>query len=126
MGAQTDVTAADVRWLTPLPLWTGILAGPVAWSSDLAVSYALVKWSCLARREDVLHLVTAGALALVAGGAVVAWSAFQRTRGDRPEDGGDPRQRARFMAMLGLASSAFFAVATVALAIPWWVLDACH
>ena len=126
MGAQTDVTAGDVRWITPLPLWTGILAGPVAWSINLAVSYALVKWSCVARREDVLHLLTAAALLLVAGGAAVSWWAFQRTRADIPEDGGGPRQRARFMAMLGLASSAFFALATAALAIPWWVLDACH
>ena len=35
MGAQTAVSARDVRWLTPLPLWAGILAGPMAWAFDL-------------------------------------------------------------------------------------------
>jgi hypothetical protein len=126
LGAEAHVTAADVRWLSPLPLWTGILAGPVAWSLNLGVSYALVKWTCAARREDVLQLLTAAALVLVILGAAVSWAALQRTRGGSPEDGGTSRQRARFMALLGLASNAFFAFAIAALAIPWWVLDACH
>ena len=26
-----------VRWLSPLPLWTGILAGPLAWALDLTI-----------------------------------------------------------------------------------------
>ena len=43
-----------------------------------------------------------------------------------PTDGGDPRQRARFMAILGLTSCALFALAIVAGAIPRWVLDACQ
>ena len=126
MGTETHVTAADVRWLSPLPLWTGILAGPVAWSLDLGISYAIVKWACIARREDVLAILTAAALTMVAAGSGVSWAALRHTRDDRPEDGGRPRQRARFMALLGLASSAMFALAIVAMAIPWWVLDACH
>ena len=125
LGAETHLTAADVHLLSPLPLWTGILAGPVAWAFDLGISYAIVKWSCAARREDVLHLVTIAALVVVAGGAVVSWRAFRHTRGDTPEDGGYPRQRARFMAILGLVSSALFALTIAAAAIPWWVLDAC-
>jgi len=126
LGAETHLTADDVRWLTPLPLWTGILSGPIAWALDLGLSYAVVKWTCFARREDVLHLFTAAALAIVAGGAAVSWAALQRTHDDRPEDGGGPRQRARFMALLGLATCALFAVTIAAAAIPWWVLDACH
>jgi hypothetical protein len=41
-------------------------------------------------------------------------------------DGGDPRQRARFMAVLGLTSAALFAVTIVAGAIPRWMLNACQ
>jgi hypothetical protein len=125
LGATADLTASDVRWLSPLPLWTGILAGPMAWALDLTVSYALVKWSCLRHREAVFQLILIGSLTIVACGAVVSWLALQRTARDTPTDGGGPRQRARFMAMLGLASSAFFALSIVALAIPHWVLDAC-
>ena len=39
--------------------------------------------------------------------------ALRRTAGDVPTDGGEPRQRARFMAILGLTSSALFALTIV-------------
>jgi hypothetical protein len=121
LGAEADVA----RRPSPLPLWAGILAGPVAWASDLCVSYALVKWSCASHRGALLHMITVAALAVVAGGAVVSFLALQRTP-RTPTDGGDPLQRARFMAVLGLTSCALFAMTIVATAIPRWVLDACQ
>jgi hypothetical protein len=122
-GADGD---GHLRWLKPLPLWTGILAGPIAWAVDLTACYALAKWTCFSHREAVLHAITLAALVVVAIGATVSYLALQRTTGDVPTDGGDPRQRARFMAMLGLGSCALFAVQIVAAAIPQWVLDACQ
>ena len=126
MGAQTAVDAADVRWLSPLPLWTGILAGPMAWAFDLMASYALVKWVCLTRNYSLLPLITFASLAVVGGGAIISWTALRRTANDVPTDGGRPRQRARFMAALGLASCGLFALQIIAGAIPHWVLDACQ
>jgi hypothetical protein len=120
------VNPGDIRWLTPLPLWTGILAGPIAWAFDLTVSYASVKWACHTRSTGVLILIAIASLAVVAGGAALSWTALMRTSSDVPTDGGDPRQRARFMAVLGLASCALFALQIVAGAIPPWVLDACQ
>jgi hypothetical protein len=116
----------DLRWLSPLPLWTGILAGPAAWAFDLTASYALVKWSCLTQRETLLSLMTALALAGVAAGAFVSWLALRRSADAVPIDGGDPRQRAHFMAILGLTSCALFALTIVAGALPRWFLDACQ
>lgn len=126
MGAQAAVDAADVRWLSPLPLWTGILAGPMAWAFDLMASYAVVKWVCHTHNYAVLPLITAASLAMVIGAAAIAWTALTRTANDLPIDGGQPRQRARFMAILGLASSGVFALQILAGAIPHWVLDACQ
>jgi hypothetical protein len=128
LGAEADVAVRPdgQRYLTPLPLWTGILAGPIAWALDLTASYALVKWTCLSQRESLLHGITIAALAIVAIGAAFSFLALQATAGDEPEDGGRPRQRARFMAMLGLALCALFTVTVVAGAIPRWVLDACQ
>jgi hypothetical protein len=119
-------TEADLRWLSPLPLWTGILAGPLAWAVDLTASYALVKWSCSSQRELVLHLISPLCVAVVAAGAAVSWRALQRTSGDSPTDGDHPRDRARFMAILGLTTSALFALTIAAGAIPRWILDACQ
>jgi hypothetical protein len=125
LGAQTDLTVADRRWLSPLPLWTGILAGPVAWAFDLEASYALVHWTCATRRVDVLHAISFVALAITMAGAVVSWIALQHV-GASQMDAGDERARARFMAVLGLSVSLLFAMALVAGAIPRWVLDACQ
>ena len=63
---------------------------------------------------------------MVIGAAAISWTALRRTADDVPTDGGQPRQRARFMAVLGLASCGLFALQILAGAIPRWVLDACQ
>ena len=126
MGAQAAVDTGAVRWLTPFPLWAGILAGPLAWAFDLMASYAVVKWVCQTRHYGLLPLITIASLAVVIAGASVSWTALTRTAKDVPTDGGRPRQRARFMAVLGLASCGLFALQIIAGAIPHWVLDACQ
>lgn len=126
MGAESVVESGDLRWLRPLPLWTGILAGPMAWACDLTASYASVKWVCHTSGSGVLLSITIGSLIVVLVGAAIAWTALMRTAGDAPTDGGHARQRARFMAVLGLASCALFALQILAGAIPQLVLDACQ
>jgi hypothetical protein len=126
LGAQTALETSDVRWLAPLPLWTGILAGPIAWAFDLTASYASVKWVCHTGTNGTLPLITLASLAVVGIAAVISWKSLRRTTHDVPTDGGRPRQRARFMAVLGLASCALFALQIIAGAIPHWVLDACQ
>jgi hypothetical protein len=129
LGPETAVTAVDaggIRWLKPLPLWSGILAGPVAWAFDLTASYAVVKPVCHTGHYGAFLAITIGSLAVVAAGAVMSWAALTRTSGDQPTDGGRPRQRARFMAVLGLTACALFGLQILAGAIPHWVLDACQ
>jgi hypothetical protein len=125
LGAETGVDG-DVRWLTPLPLWTGIFAGPIAWAFDLSASYASVKWVCHTGTYGTLPLITVASLAVVGVAAAICLTALRRTVDDVPTDGGRPRQRARFMAVLGLASCGLFALQIVAGAIPHWVLNACQ
>jgi hypothetical protein len=125
-GDDRELRPDQVRWLSPLALWTGILAGPFAWAADLTASYALAKWTCLTDRRAILHAIMFASLLIVAGGAVVSSIALRHTSGDAPTDGGRPPQRARFMAILGLAVSALFALQIISTAIPQWVLDACE
>ena len=42
MVTSTYMTLTDERWLSPLPLWTGILAGPIAWAIDLRLIVMVV------------------------------------------------------------------------------------
>jgi hypothetical protein len=126
LGASTHITAGDVRWLSPLPLWAGILAGPLAWAFDLQTTYALVHRACATQDVLLLRGITVVSLACVGAGSVAAWNALSRTANDVPSAGGLPRQRARFMAILGLSMCAFSALAIVALALPRWMLNACQ
>jgi hypothetical protein len=126
LGTKVAVESGGVRWLTPLPLWTGIVAGPIAWAFDLTASYALVKWVCRTDGHGVLWAITIASLVMVAAAAAVSWMALVETRRDVPTDGGGPRQRARFMALLGLASCGLFGLQILAGAIPHWVIDACQ
>ncbi len=126
MGAEADVAVRDRRWLSPLPLWTGILAGPTAWALDLTSSYSLVKPACRTQSAGMLTVIPLISLVLVAGGAALSWMAVRRTARDIPLDGGGPRQRARFMAVLGLALCTLFALQILAGAIPTSVIDACQ
>jgi hypothetical protein len=106
--------------------WTGVLAGPIAFALDLLISYSLVKWTCGSQHTVVLHLVTLAALLIVAGGAFASWTALASTPDHASSAGGRPVDRARFMALLGLAMSGFFAVVVIANGIPRLILDACQ
>jgi hypothetical protein len=125
LGAQASVAGAD-HSLRPLALWIGVLAGPVAWALDLTISYVLAKPACLSRRIPMLSLVTVGALLVITIGCTVAWRALQSVPSDLATDGGGELHRARFMAVLGLCSSAMFAVFVLAFDIPKWVMDGCR
>jgi hypothetical protein len=123
LGASTAVTRDGST--PPLLLWIGMLAGPGAWATDLGISYALVQWSCSSQRSDVLHGISVGAFSIAVAGALLSWSLVKHlTRTGNA--GGEGEHRARFMALLGVASNALFALAIVAFAIPRWILDACY
>ena len=126
MGSSTDLTASELRWLSPLPLWTGILAGPIAFAFNLAATYALVKWTCATDRQGMLHVISLIAVLVVFGAAWISSVALRQSPATLDTEWGTPEARARFMALLGLASSALFVLAIAANAYPQWVLDACH
>jgi len=116
-----------------LAQWTGILTGPIVFAADEFISYSIVQWSCGHQNTALLHLITVVALVLIAGGAWSAWRTFIETPSDLPYDPdvevrdviGVRLARARFLAVLGLLMSAFFAALVIAAAIPRLVLNAC-
>jgi hypothetical protein len=110
----------------PLALWTGILGPPIVWYADLTMSYPLVYVACTSGRTLWLHVVTVVALVLVAGSGLTAWRCLRSVPTDAPTLGGWPVDRSRFMAIVGLASSALFLLAVIAQAIPRWILGPCQ
>lgn len=122
MGAQSAL--AGTGWTGPLALWTGILAGPTAWMLDLGIAYPLAQLSCIHGRSPIVGWLTIGALLMIAGGAWVSWRSLQALP-DLPTDGGTPEPRARFMALVGLGTSAFFTLVVIAGDLARWILHGC-
>jgi hypothetical protein len=129
LGAQDHVIAA---WSTSYEgiwtQWTGVLAGPLAWSAMLGVDYALTKWSCGHATAYVLQIVAVLAILCTTGGAYAAWRTLMLVPAGVPDDpsAGPGRvvvlSRSRFMGVLGLTSSALFALLLVAESVPIWTL----
>jgi hypothetical protein len=114
------------RGVRPVELWAGILAGPIAFAFVLTIKYAAAQWACMQAHRGVLELVNLAGLVVTLIGGAIAWRALARTPASAPTDGDEPLGIARFMAISGIASSALFAVVTIANGVPQWVLDACR
>src|SRR5438132_3501479 len=82
-------------------LWTGILAGPIAWLLDVQINYALLQWACLNHADWVLWAVTVIMLVMC------IFAAFEARRGMAL----DPSRRALFMGLGGLIISGSFFLA---------------
>jgi hypothetical protein len=96
------------------------LAGPVAWSLDLALSYGLVRWVRHLDTRAPVYAVTALALAVLAVGAWAALRLLAHPRGHERR----VADRARFMARSGLAMQLFFLAVLAADLVPKLLLGA--
>jgi hypothetical protein len=95
--------------------WAGLLLAPAAFFVHLQVAYAMVSWACVHRGDVWLHVANATSVLLATVGAVVARRVWNRT-GREPGDGDEsrPLSRARFLAIVGLASSSVFVLLLLA------------
>jgi hypothetical protein len=109
LGAKTD-----------LKLWAGILAGPAAWTTQLALVYPIAQLTCHAgfapQHPGTIHAISASALAVVALGGVTSWPLRHET----------VEQRVRFMAQLGVMLCALFALVVIATWLPPFILNNCE
>ncbi|HZP47768.1 MAG TPA: hypothetical protein VFB07_04505 [Vicinamibacterales bacterium] len=123
MGAKDHLIA---EWSTSYAgiwtQWAGILAGPIAWSAMLGFDYALTKWSCGHATAYVLQIIAVAAIGCTLAGAYAAWRTLMLVPAPVVDDGGHPLDRSKFMGLLGLASSALFALLLVAESVPIWTL----
>jgi hypothetical protein len=106
-----DLLGAAAHLKSDWALWAAILVPPLAWASDLTISYALVKWACHHHTTISIEALTGATLVVIVAAGVAGWSA-DRARSARTEE-----DRARFMAMLGALTTILFLVLTIAMAI---------
>jgi hypothetical protein len=107
-------------------LWVGVLLAPAAWAAQQQALYTMVPWACQTGHASALHAVSAAAVIVAAIGALVAWRNWARSgRAQSDDDRGGALSRSRFLAVLGLTASAFFALVIVAQGIAAFVLHPC-
>jgi hypothetical protein len=110
-------------------LWAGILTGPLVWFTLLEVNYVLTYVACDTGEKWFMHLAVLIALVLVGASGYFSWVYGPP---DDPELNTPPvtretaEQRARWMALYAVASSAWFIIVILANEIPILVLPACE
>src|SRR5215211_9451318 len=58
-------------------LWAGVLVPPVAWGTDLMISYAFVKWTCGHQMPMLLRGITFATLLVIASAGWIGWTAYR-------------------------------------------------
>jgi hypothetical protein len=110
-------TTAALAW--------GMAAGPLAWACDEGFSMSLTQHACSTGHHYVLHLISLIAFAVALSGAVTGYRLYREMPDELDPKGGEPRDRAHFQALYGIASSLGFALVIIAFAVPRWMLSAC-
>lgn len=103
----------------------GTLLPPLAWMLHLSVSFTVATALCGSSIQWVLHLLTAGALAISLGGGLLAVRNWHATGEDTNPDEGGTLARSKFLALAGMASFAFFTLAILAAAVANLMVGSC-
>ncbi|MFN7931457.1 MAG: hypothetical protein U0Y68_26715 [Blastocatellia bacterium] len=88
-------------------LWSGVLAGPLAWALSQQVGYLFVTLDCSYTKRLALWPVMLGTILLAGAGAWVSWRNWQEVGNTWPDEGGGVLSRSRFLAFVGLLLSGF-------------------
>ena len=107
-------------------LWLAVLGAPFLFLCHLQLNYMLVLWACTSGKRWVLPLVSALFLALTAAGGVVAWHELRDAQGtDTEPHVTTPLGRHRYLAALGVMTSALFFLGILAQALATFIIDPC-
>jgi hypothetical protein len=94
--------------------WFGLMTGPIAWSLQLVVVYALSSWTCDGDTLAPLHIASALCLIAAATAGVFSWK-WWRSFGGWPSDHDEAAAGAsRTMLVLGLMTGTLFSIVIVA------------
>ena len=111
---------------TPRALWVLVVAGPIIVAVEQQMNYVLVRQACSAQRNVALYVVTIVALLLMIATAMVAVSIWRRAGAEWPTEASDLANRIRFIAVLGILSSAISFLLIVAQGIATVHFDPCQ
>ena len=119
MEPHTLTTAPRATHPSRRRIWFAVFVGPLAWSADFALSYAMTSYACSVQSTALLLAFSTVAFGASLAGLVVAL----RARRDTVDSGS--ATTGGFLAIAGVVSSTGFLVAIVAAAIPRLLMHPC-
>ena len=118
--------ANEEQTTTPKALWVLVVAGPAIVALEQQINFVLVRQACSAQRNVVLYVVTIVALLLTVATVMVGVSIWRRSGAEWPTEASDLANRIRFIAVLGILSSAMSFLLIVAQGIATVQFDPCQ
>jgi len=91
---------------TPRAMWMLIIAGPAIVALEQQVNFVLARHACSAQSNVALNVVALVALVLTVVTALIGASLWKRAGAEWPSEEADLPNRIRFIAALGILSSA--------------------
>jgi len=111
---------------TPKALWVLIIAAPVIVAAEMQANFVLVRQACSMQRNVALYAVIVVAMVLTIATAMIAVSIWKRAGAEWPTEAGDVATRIRFIAVLGILSSAMSFLVILAQGIATVHFDPCQ
>jgi len=113
------------RWPGLLSLTVGLLLGPVAALINQELMYAVNTWACGHQMPTVVHIVPALCLIVAGGAGLMAWRDWRAVGGGVEDEQATVDTRSRFVALLGMSTSAFSSVVILAMWAAAFVFGPC-
>ena len=109
-------------------LWYALIGVPLIYLLSFLTVYNLVPARCQGHSGTMLiaHLVHLVTLILVVLAGVLAWHEWRRLGAERAREEGGALGTDRFMAELGILTSAMFTIVVIAQWFPTFVLNPCQ
>ncbi len=116
----------ELQATTPKALWLLVVLPPAIGAAAMEADFVLVRQACAAQRNVALYAVTIVGLVLIIATAFIAFTIW-RVEGARwPTEAADLSTRIRFVAVLGMLSSAVSFLLLVAQGIATIHFDPCQ
>jgi hypothetical protein len=107
-------------------LWLGVLLAPIVWLIQFQLRYSLVEPLCHRGIRFPLYIISAVFFILIIMGGLLSWRNWVLAGKRLPSDKqSDPRERNLFLALLGILTSALFALLLIAQTIASIMIDPC-
>lgn len=116
----------ELQQTTPKALWLLIILPPAIGAAAMQADFVLVRQACAAQRNVALYGVTIAGLALMIASAFIAFTIWRVEGSHWPTEKADRSTRIRFIAMLGMLSSAMSFLLLFAQGIATMLFDPCQ